>query len=150
MDGENKKEKRRDSVISCGIIPFSKKKDGRFVFLLVHQTNGDWSFPKGHLEGNEECISCAKREYEEELGVSFDGYIFFQHSFSYSFFLPNSVEKKVILFPAYISFRETFLPQQDEIKEVRWFSKEEVIKFLPYKEQKDLFRHFLSLRFLFD
>jgi predicted NUDIX family NTP pyrophosphohydrolase len=42
--------------------PFWKKKDA-----------GAWSIPKGELEENEDPLNAAKREFNEETGVSVDG-----------------------------------------------------------------------------
>ena len=39
------------------------------VLLLLH-ANGDWIFPKGHLEGIESPLEAALREVTEETGVS--------------------------------------------------------------------------------
>lgn len=40
-------------------------------FLLVRgRATGKWSFPKGHAEGSEAPLDCAKRELFEETGVS--------------------------------------------------------------------------------
>lgn len=46
----------------CILINFDKK-----AIALVHrEKQNDYSFPKGHLEGNESLIECAIRETEEE------------------------------------------------------------------------------------
>ena len=49
---------------SCGCIVI----DGRNV-LLVKQTKGHWSFPKGHMEEGESEIQTAVREVKEETNV---------------------------------------------------------------------------------
>ena len=44
-------------------------------FLLVRgRATGKWSFPKGHLEGAESPLDCARRELFEETGVSLKDY----------------------------------------------------------------------------
>jgi len=43
-------------------------------YLLVRgRATGKWSFPKGHLEFNEEPLACAMRELYEETGISLVG-----------------------------------------------------------------------------
>ena len=37
--------------------------------LLVCQKGKSWSFPKGHIEAGEDCLSAAKREIWEESGI---------------------------------------------------------------------------------
>jgi predicted NUDIX family NTP pyrophosphohydrolase len=49
--------------------------------LLVHfggpmwakKDGGAWSFPKGEIEADEDALTAARREFEEELGVAVDG-----------------------------------------------------------------------------
>ena len=43
-----------------------KKENEKFVFLLVYQSNGHYSFPKGHMEEGETEIETALREVKEE------------------------------------------------------------------------------------
>jgi len=57
---------------SCGAIVY-RKKEGVIQFLLIHQTLGHWTFPKGHVEGHESLIETAQREIAEETGIT--GYI---------------------------------------------------------------------------
>lgn len=41
---------------------------GRFL-LVRGRATGKWSFPKGHLEGPESPLECARRELYEETGL---------------------------------------------------------------------------------
>ena len=43
---------------SCGAIVY-KKENEKIKFLLVHQSNGHYSFPKGHMESGENEIQTA-------------------------------------------------------------------------------------------
>src|SRR6185436_5441679 len=47
--------------------------DGRIV--LVHQHGNSWSFPKGAVEKEESLLEAAKREIEEETGITELSYI---------------------------------------------------------------------------
>jgi len=61
--------------ISAGILLFRKKED-ELEFFLVHpggpfytkKNEGVWSVPKGELDGDEEPLKAAVREFEEETG----------------------------------------------------------------------------------
>lgn len=53
---------------SYGVIVIRKDSDA-LRFLLLHQTKGHWSFPKGHKEGNESDIEAGMRELKEETGI---------------------------------------------------------------------------------
>jgi len=47
-------------------------------YLLLHYESGHWDFPKGHIESGEDPEETAKRELQEETGISemrlVDGY----------------------------------------------------------------------------
>jgi len=66
--------------ISAGILAFRKKKPGFEVFL-VHpggpfwkkKEAGAWSVPKGELDKEEDPLSAARREFEEETGQKIEG-----------------------------------------------------------------------------
>ena len=40
---------------SCGAIVY-RKQEGVIQFLLIHQTLGHWTFPKGHVEDGETIV----------------------------------------------------------------------------------------------
>lgn len=43
------------------------------ILLVRGRDTGKWSFPKGHREGRESFLDCARRETLEETGVELDG-----------------------------------------------------------------------------
>ena len=53
---------------SCGIIPVHKV-EGENLYLIVHQTNDIWCFPKGGQEKGENDRDTATRELQEETGI---------------------------------------------------------------------------------
>jgi len=61
---------------SAGILMFRRQKD-QLQVLLVHpggpfwknKDAGAWTIPKGEVEGDEEPIETARREFEQETGV---------------------------------------------------------------------------------
>lgn len=59
-----------DSLLrrSCGVIPYKITESGPEI-LLVLQSNGCWSFPKGHMERGETETQTAIREAQEEIGL---------------------------------------------------------------------------------
>lgn len=66
--------------ISAGILMYHFK-EGRPQVLLVHPGGplwdkkdiGAWSIPKGLVDGDEDAIETAKREFEEETGFKVSG-----------------------------------------------------------------------------
>src|SRR5664279_2411708 len=65
---------------SAGILVFRKNHE-EYEVLLVHPGGpfwakkdlNSWSVPKGEFEDDEEPLSAAKREFEEETGFAIDG-----------------------------------------------------------------------------
>lgn len=61
---------------SAGILVY-KRQNNQVYFLLAHnggpffknKDEGFWTIPKGEIEEDEDELSCAKREFEEELGL---------------------------------------------------------------------------------
>ncbi len=62
--------------ISAGVILFRRTPQPHY--LLLHYESGHWDFPKGHIEAGEDARETARRELEEETGISqvrfLDGY----------------------------------------------------------------------------
>lgn len=53
---------------SCGAVIFTRKR-GQIRFCVIRQTNGDYGFPKGHMEQGETEQETALREVFEEVGL---------------------------------------------------------------------------------
>jgi predicted NUDIX family NTP pyrophosphohydrolase len=72
------------AVHSAGILSY-RFRDGRLAVMLVHpgglfwknKDEGAWSIPKGVFDPDEEPLSAAKREFEEETGFKIDGEFIF-------------------------------------------------------------------------
>lgn len=65
---------------SAGILLFRRGSSGVEVLLAhpggpfwANKDVGAWSIPKGELEGDEDPLACARREFGEETGISVDG-----------------------------------------------------------------------------
>ena len=60
-----------DSLLrrSCGVLVY-RDNDGKREYLLVLQTGGTWSIPKGHMEPGETEEVTALRELREETGLT--------------------------------------------------------------------------------
>jgi predicted NUDIX family NTP pyrophosphohydrolase len=68
------------SPLSAGILMW-RRRAGRVEVLLAHfggpqwrnRDEGAWGIPKGLAEADEDLAACARREFEEELGVAPQG-----------------------------------------------------------------------------
>ncbi len=107
---------------SCGAVVFNRL-NGETKVLLVKNKNGRyWSFPKGHIEENENEIQTALREIKEETGLSVKMIGGFRETSEYSPF--GKVKKKVVFFLAE-AFTDKVEIQADEIDYSIWVDFEE-------------------------
>jgi len=120
---------------SYGVIPIYYQNGSSLRYLLVRQSQGHWSFPKGHPEHNESPLSCARREMEEETNihnVRIQNTPSFHMTYtSYS----TETEKNVILFLGYVNAVYA-TPQAGEILEAAWCSYDEARTRLEYENAK--------------
>jgi predicted NUDIX family NTP pyrophosphohydrolase len=62
--------------VSAGLLMY-RIRNGELEFLLAHpggpfwknKDTGVWTIPKGEIQNNEDLLSAAKREFEEEIGM---------------------------------------------------------------------------------
>jgi 8-oxo-dGTP pyrophosphatase MutT (NUDIX family) len=96
--------------------------------LLMIFRNGKWDLPKGKKEEAEEIESCAKREVEEECGVSgleitgklTDTYHIYKHNGS-------KVLKRTYWFKMTTNFEGVLIPKTKEgITKVAWVKQQEI------------------------
>jgi bis(5'-nucleosidyl)-tetraphosphatase len=82
---------------SCGIIVVRDAEQTQY--LILHYPNGHWDLPKGHVEKGEEEHDTARRELEEETGISdiefVDGY---REAISYKYRRRGKISNKQVVF----------------------------------------------------
>ena len=54
---------------SCGVIVYRRNQEHIDLLLVKNRYGGHWSFPKGHVEGNETEVQTALREVREKTGL---------------------------------------------------------------------------------
>ncbi len=115
---------------SCGAIVYTKR-DGQYLFVIVQEQSGAYSFPKGHMESGETEIETARREIFEETGVRpafLDG---FREMDEYDLKEKPGTRKQVVYFLAECG-NELLVPQQGEIRK---------IVLLPYTQAMQCFEY---------
>lgn len=123
---------------SFGIIPLTQEGRVWKVFLILHKEGNHWGFPKGHKNPEETPMQAATRELKEETGLDVmriigEAPLMEQYQFRRK---GQTVLKKVHYFPAMVSGE--FKLQIEEIREGRWFTFEEALKQLTFKEGKSI------------
>jgi 8-oxo-dGTP pyrophosphatase MutT (NUDIX family) len=107
---------------SAGVIVFRDDPSGRVYLLLDYGKH--WDYPKGHVEKNEDDLSAARRELEEETGIR-DAEILpgFSREMQYFFRAKGQLIRKTVIF---------FLARTDR-QRVRLSDEHEGSEFLPYE-----------------
>lgn len=117
---------------SCGAIVFNENTE---KILLVKMHNGNWGFPKGHIENNETKEETAIREVLEETNVRIKIIPNFEREIKY---IPNEKTiKKVTIFMGITQDEEVTI-DTFEIEDFKWCTYEEALKLVTYKLQKDV------------
>ena len=73
-----KRKGQRDKPISAGVLVWERTADGTLRVLLAHmggpfwahRDKGAWTIPKGLVEGEENHLAAARREFAEETGIA--------------------------------------------------------------------------------
>ena len=113
---------------SCGGVVFTRR-NGQILYVVVEEQSGRYSFPKGHMEGDETELDTARREILEETGLTprfIDG---FCQQEEYDLSEKPGTHKRVTYFLAEFG-DETPVPRPGEISR---------ILLLPYEEACPLF-----------
>lgn len=110
---------------SCGVIPYrqiGKEKE----FLVLLQTNGCWSFPKGHIDAGETETHTALRELAEETGLEASLVPGARTVCEYD--IPPLARKQVVLFLGEVHGEAA--TQEREIVDYRWVRQDELRDYL--------------------
>ncbi len=122
---------------SCGAIVFTRK-DGQLLFVVVREMAGAYSFPKGHMEGDETEEETARREIYEETGLRPQFIPGFRQQDEYDLAERPGFRKRVTYFLAEFE-NGTLTPRQGEIRQ---------ILLLPYDRALTYFEHESTRRIL--
>ena len=106
------------------------------LLLVQHQNGGHFSFPKGHVETGESLIETAKREVYEETGIHFE--LTPDKMQINTFLMPNGIYKDVYYFLGE-ALNTKVRKQDSEIVVVGWYTREQVLKYLTYDNDKMIF-----------
>ena len=124
--------------IAGGIIISKEKK-----ILLVYQYGSSWCFPKGHVEESETLEETAKREIEEETGIT--DIVFLQKLPEYQRYRmgKNNINDFTELKTIHIFICSTNQLDLDysteEVTETRWFDFNEALKILTNEKDREFF-----------
>lgn len=120
---------------SCGALVYYKNGSKLQMLILKHKLGGQWSFPKGHIEGDETEVETALREVSEETGLKITLLDGFRETVSY--YPKPGVNKDVVYFLGYTDDPHTVM-KEDEIGDIRWVDLVTCHRYLTYANDKQL------------
>lgn len=119
---------------SCGaVIMNAWRRD--YKVLLIHQVQGHWCFPKGHVEKDETELETAKREIREETGLKVKFINGFRHTLSYS--PAPGIHKDVIYFLA-VEKGGHMKIQEEELQGMDWVTPQEAMTRITFENDRVL------------
>lgn len=125
---------------SCGAIIFTR--DGDLLkYVIIHQTNGIYCFPKGHVEDGETEEETALREIREEVGLDVTLIDGFRKPDEYKFSVNGElvIQKEVVYFLAEFE-NQTPHHQESELYGVYLMTFEEALDILSFDGMKQFLR----------
>ena len=120
---------------SCGAIVYRRFHGNVEILLIKHVNSGHWSFPKGHVEGDETELETARREIKEETGLDVILDQTFRETVSYS---PRRDTQKIVVYFLALARNYDFVPQEEEIAEIRWVDIVRATRMLTYENDKTI------------
>ncbi len=120
---------------SCGAIVYRRFHGNIEILLIKHVNSGHWSFPKGHVEGDETELETARREIKEETGLDVILDQTFRETVSYS---PRRDTQKIVVYFLALARNYDFVPQEEEIAEIRWVDIIRAARMLTYENDKTI------------
>ncbi|MBE6861039.1 MAG: NUDIX domain-containing protein [Ruminococcus sp.] len=120
---------------SCGAIVYRKSHGNIEILLIRHINSGHWSFPKGHVEAGESEVETAKREIMEETSIDVIIDPTFRETVTYS---PRRDTSKVVVYFLAKAKNVDYVPQADEISEIKWVDIVHANNILSYENDKNI------------
>lgn len=121
--------------ISAGGVVF--KRNHGVKILLIKDSFGRWGLPKGIIEKNETSEEAALREISEEVGLKDLDIKEKLGEVKYFYKLKGETIFKIVIF-FLIESKSEKTKISWEIKDAKWFSPEEAIKTIEYKNTKGI------------
>ena len=125
-------------VKSCGAVVY--RENTQVEFLLLHYGGGHWDFVKGEVEEGESEEETARRELEEETGLTDARFIGdFREEISYFFrSAGQTIYKQVVYFLVQVTSSTVKLSY--EHAEYTWLGYDEALEKLTFKNAKDVLK----------
>ena len=119
---------------SCGCVIFNNNE-----VLVIKDTNGNYGFPKGHMENGETEVETAMRETKEETNV--DVIIDESRRYEINYYIKErDIDKTVVFFRARYNGGDLKI-QEGETEEIQWVPTKDVLNILTWKDSKEVYEN---------
>ena len=123
---------------SCGFVAYKEIENER-LYLIVRTSNGEYGFPKGHVENNETEHETAIRELKEETNIEVQMINGFRRQIEYEFpNRPDVMKISVYFLGKYIN--NEIVCQESEVLEARFVPMETALELLSFEETRNILR----------
>ena len=119
---------------ACGCVIFNNNE-----VLVIKDTNGNYGFPKGHMENGETEVETAMRETKEETNV--DVIIDESRRYEINYYIKErDIDKTVVFFRARYNGGDLKI-QEGETEEIQWVPTKDVLNILTWKDSKEVYEN---------
>ena len=126
---------------SAGGVVF-RKEGNDYKFILVFDAYNKYTFPKGHIEDQEDKETAAQREVCEEIGIKQTKSHGYLGSIDIKVNEPNkrSVPKTVFYYLIETHDQALQVTTDPEVKDALWVTREEAMEKISYENAKEIFK----------
>ena len=132
--------------ISAGGVVYRQVND-QYYFALIFDAYGKWTFPKGKIEVQENREEAAKREVEEEIGLTNLTCLDYLGSIDIKVNDPKQKPKnKTVFYYLMTTSEETFHlnPANKDATQARWLTAPEALSLINYANALQIFKEALN------
>ena len=123
---------------SCGFVAYKEIENER-LYLIVRTSNGEYGFPKGHVENNETEHETAIRELKEETNIEVQMIDGFRRQIEYEFpNRPDVMKISVYFLGKYL--KDEIICQESEVLEARFVPMETALELLSFEDTRKILR----------
>ena len=125
-------------IKSCGVIAYKTLENVNY-YLIIRSNNGDFGFPKGHMEIGESELETATRELLEETNAKVEIIKGFRHQIEYPIPKQRDIIKQAVYFLGRCT-SDSIKPQESEVAEAVFLPYSDALTVLTFEDTKAILK----------